>query len=113
MKNSKDKSFIINGIDISANNDENHSSFRDIYYQQSQSTFLDPSSSNMLNLSFNPASSAFISFSNFQEDKTPLHIAAEKNSTDIAEILISKGADINAKDNINFSILVLFLINII
>ena len=31
-------------------------------------------------------------------NKTPLHIAAEKNSKDIVEILISKGADINTKD---------------
>ena len=29
---------------------------------------------------------------------TPLHIAAEKNSNVIGELLISKGADINAKD---------------
>ena len=29
---------------------------------------------------------------------TPLHWAAEKDSNKIGEILISKGADINAKD---------------
>ena len=29
---------------------------------------------------------------------TPLHIAAEKNSKEIIEILISKGANSNAKD---------------
>ena len=31
-------------------------------------------------------------------NQTPLHIAAEKDSNKIGEILISKGADINAKD---------------
>ena len=31
-------------------------------------------------------------------NKTPLHIAAEKDSNKVGEILISKGADINAKD---------------
>ena len=31
-------------------------------------------------------------------NKTPLHYAAEKDSNKIGEILISKGADINAKD---------------
>ena len=29
---------------------------------------------------------------------TPLHYAVENNSKDIGELLISKGADINAKD---------------
>ena len=29
---------------------------------------------------------------------TPLHIAAENDSIEIGELLISKGADINAKD---------------
>ena len=29
---------------------------------------------------------------------TPLHIAAEKNSKEIGEVLISKGAAINAKN---------------
>ena len=32
------------------------------------------------------------------KNMTPLHIAAEKNYKEIGEILISKGADINAKD---------------
>ena len=30
--------------------------------------------------------------------KTPLHVATEKYSKDIVELLISKGADINAID---------------
>ena len=30
--------------------------------------------------------------------RTPLHIALEKNSKEIGEVLISKEADINAKD---------------
>ena len=36
----------------------------------------------------------------------PLHIAAENNSKEIGEILISKGADINAKDIIYLNILI-------
>ena len=31
-------------------------------------------------------------------NRTPLHIAAEYNSKEIGEILISKGADINVKN---------------
>ena len=31
------------------------------------------------------------------KNKTPLHYATENNSKEIFEILISKGADINAK----------------
>ena len=31
-------------------------------------------------------------------NKTPLHIALERKSDKIGEILISKGADINSKD---------------
>ena len=45
------------------------------------------------------------------KNKTPLHIAAEKNSKEIGEILISKGADINAKAIIYLNINILFLIN--
>ena len=48
-----------------------------------------------------------------KKNETPLHIAAENNSKEIGELLISKGADINAKD-INYqTILILFLINLI
>ena len=43
----------------------------------------------------------------------PLHIAVEKNSKEMLELLISKGADINAKDMIYLNIIILFLINII
>ena len=45
-----------------------------------------------------------------QKNKTPLHIAAENNSKEIAELLILEGADINIKDlfypNLLFSILI-------
>ena len=33
-----------------------------------------------------------------KNNQTPLHIAAEKDSNKMGEILISAGADINAKD---------------
>ena len=33
-----------------------------------------------------------------KNNKTPLHIAAEKDSIKMGELLISKGADINAID---------------
>ena len=46
-----------------------------------------------------------------KKNRTPLHWAAIYNSKEIGEILISKGADINAKD-INYqNIRILFLIN--
>ena len=44
---------------------------------------------------------------------TLLHIAACNNSKDMIEILISKGADINAKNIIYLNIIILFLIKII
>ena len=34
----------------------------------------------------------------YKNNFTPLHLAAEKDSNKIGELLISKGADINAKD---------------
>ena len=40
----------------------------------------------------------------------PLHIALQKNSKEIGELLISKGADINLKDIIYLNIIILFLI---
>ena len=43
----------------------------------------------------------------------PLHIAALHNSKEVGELLISKGADINAKDIIYLNIKVIFLINVI
>ena len=48
-----------------------------------------------------------------KKNRTPLHIALEKNSKEMAEILISKGADINAKDIHDQNIIILFLIKII
>ena len=48
-----------------------------------------------------------------KKNNTPLHIAAEKNSKEIGELLISKGADINAKTIIYLKIRILFLINLI
>ena len=45
-----------------------------------------------------------------KKNKTPLHITAFKNSKEIGELLISKGADINAIDNIYRDIKILFLI---
>ena len=42
-----------------------------------------------------------------------LHYAAMGNSLWIGAVLISKGADINAKDIIYLNIIILFLINII
>ena len=48
-----------------------------------------------------------------KKNKTPLHIAAENNSKEIGEILISKGADIDAIGIIYLNIIILFLINLI
>ena len=44
---------------------------------------------------------------------TALHYAAENNSKEIGEILISNGADINAINFIHLNIIVFFLIKII
>ena len=41
---------------------------------------------------------------------TPLHVAVKYNSKEMFELLISKGADINAIDIIYLNILILFLI---
>ena len=48
-----------------------------------------------------------------QKNKTPLHYAAEKNSKEIGELLISKGANMNEKDINYLNIKILFLINLI
>ena len=42
------------------------------------------------------------------ERKAPLHFAAENNSKEIGEILISKGANIYTKDIIYLIIIILF-----
>ena len=47
------------------------------------------------------------------KNATPLHFAAIHNSKEIGELLISKGADINAKDIIYLNIGILFLIKLI
>ena len=48
-----------------------------------------------------------------KNNKTPLHYAAEGNSKEIGELLISKGVDIDAKDTIYLNMNILFLIKII
>ena len=47
------------------------------------------------------------------KNKTPLHYAGAKHSYEIKELLISKGADINAEDIIYLNMIIFFLINII
>ena len=47
------------------------------------------------------------------KNETPLHYAAFNDSKEIGELLISKGADINAKNIIYLNIIILLLINII
>ena len=47
------------------------------------------------------------------KNETPLHYAAKKNSKEIGELLISKGADINARDSIYLNIIIEFFIKII
>ena len=49
-------------------------------------------------------------YKNDPEHFSLLHYAAKKNSKEIGEVLISKGADINAKDIIYLNIKILFLI---
>ena len=44
------------------------------------------------------------------KNRTPLHYAAKNNSKEIGEILISKGADINAKNIIYLNIKIFFLL---
>ena len=51
--------------------------------------------------------------SNDTGGRTPIQIAVKKNSKEIGEILISKGANINAKDIIYLNIKLLFCIKII
>ena len=48
-----------------------------------------------------------------KENQTPLRIAAENNSKEKVELLISKGADVNIKDLINLTIQIILLIKII
>ena len=52
----------------------------------------------------------------FENDKpvgnwTPLHYAAYYDLKEIGEVLISKGADIEAKDTIYLNMIILFLMN--
>ena len=47
------------------------------------------------------------------KNKTPLHYAAEKNSKEMGEILIEKGADIDGIDIIYLNVIILFLITLI
>ena len=51
-----------------------------------------------------------------KKNRTPLHDAAssrDEHLKEIGEVLISKGANINAKDIICLNIIILFLINLI
>ena len=48
-----------------------------------------------------------------KKNKTPLHIAIENNAKDIGELLISKGAIINAKDMKFKNVIIIFFIRII
>ena len=50
---------------------------------------------------------------NLNLNKTALNMAVRNNSVKMVELLISKGADINAKDIIYLNILILFFIKII
>ena len=65
---------------------------------------------------FNKISSFLIILKQIKErnlnknNRTPLHYAANNGSNKIGELLISKGADINAKDIISQNIFYLFFI---
>ena len=43
-----------------------------------------------------------------KNNKTPLHWAAQKDSIKMGELLISKGADINARDIIHQNMVLLY-----
>ena len=43
-----------------------------------------------------------------KKNETPLHYAARENSKEMLELLISKGADINAKTIIYLKIIIFF-----
>ena len=47
------------------------------------------------------------------KNRTPLHIAAMRNSKEMIKLLISKGANINATDIIYLKIKITFFIKII
>ena len=48
-----------------------------------------------------------------QKNQTALHIAAKNNLREMGQLLISKGADINAKDIFYPNIVILFFIKLI
>ena len=48
-----------------------------------------------------------------QHEMTPLHVTAEYNQCEVAEILITAGADLNAKSNVRQSLARLSLLLIV